>query len=791
MSQSPLGEAEARALLDQVFTGGLDEAGARQIATGLATGETGVAGQVSDVLRRASLLFEVANAVSDSLSLDELLPRLIQIITMALDADRATLFLHDPETGELFSRLAQGDGIAEIRIPSDRGIAGAVFTAGRPEIIDDAYADSRFNQEVDKRTGYRTCSILAVPVRNRAEAVIGVTQVLNKRSGCFGVSDRVALEALTRQAAAALEHARLFERLERARRDEARLIEVAESISSELDLDALLARIVQATTQLLDAERSTLFFYDAKLNQLWSRVAEGSESREIRIPVGAGIAGSVFGSGQSLNIPDAYADPRFNQEVDKRTGFRTRSILCVPIADRQGKRVGVVQVLNKRGGPFTAIDEMRLRAVTSQMAVAMQNAQLFADVLQLKNYNESILKSLSNGVITLDDELKVVKVNEAAQRILGLGSEEWNEIPAAAAFGETNPWLLKSLDGVVQGGGSDYRADIDLARAKAGPVSVNLTVEPLNNIENRPIGYMLVIEDITREKRVRSTMARYMAKEIVDRLLADSEEMLQGTTRVATVLFSDIRRFTSLAEALTARATVKMLNEYFTAMVDVVFRYGGILDKYIGDAIMAVFGAPLSTPEDADNAVKVANEMLRALNALNRLRETQGLLAIDIGIGLATGEVLAGSVGSAKRMEYTVIGDSVNLASRLESATKAYGVKVLVADSTVATLREPHRLRRIDQIRVKGKLKPTEVYELLDYCSPDLLACYDQAVPLFDQAIDNYLRRDWTTAAAGFNKTLALVPNDPPSKLYIERCRYYADHPPPDDWDGVWEMKEK
>jgi adenylate cyclase len=788
-----MNQPETDALLNDVFRRPLGDADAAAIERALAAGTAapGTAARIADLLRRFSLVLELVK-VSEAVSLDTLLPRLMTVITEAMQADRATLFLYDDETRELFSRIVQGEGVTEIRIPRDAGIAAAVFAAGRAEIIPDAYADSRFNATIDRATGYRTRNILCVPLRNRANEVIGVTQVLNKHGGAeFDRGDQALLEAITAQAAAALEHARLFEKLERARHDEARLLEVTESISSELHIDQLLGRIVNAVTALLDAERSTLFVHDKKTRQLWSRVAEGAGMKEIRIPADAGIAGAAFSRRQLLNIPDAYADPRFNPEVDRRTGYRTRSILTVPVIDRAGTPVGVVQALNKRGGPFGPLDERRLKAFSAQIAIAIQNAQLFADVLALKNYNESILKSLSNGVVTLDEERRVVKLNEAAKRILGVADAGLAEATAESVFGERNAWVLKSLETVAQKGGSDYIADTDYLCGDGRRSAVNLTVNALRSIEGETIGYMLVFEDITREKRMRGTMARYMAKEVVEKLLDGGEEVLKGNAGVATILFSDIRRFTSIAETLTARQTVEMLNEYFTEMVEVIFQHGGILDKYIGDAIMAVFGAPLQAPEDASNAVRVANEMIRALRRHNTRRAAHGLPSIEIGIGLATGEVLAGSIGSAKRLEYTVIGDSVNLASRLEGATKHYGTAILMDGATVAGLQGPGLRRRVDLLRVKGKARPAEVYESLDHHDETTFPNLERVIDLFNRGIDFYGRRDWTGAIDCFATALEYAPQDGPSKVYLNRCQYYREHPPAEPWDGVWAMTEK
>ena len=333
--------------------------------------------RIAETARRKTLIVDIADRVSDSLSLDVLFPRLMEVVTETLDADRSSLFLHDPETGELFSRVMQGSVMGEVRFPAALGIAGSVFAGGRGEIIADAYADSRFNREVDQRTGYRTRNMLCVPIRNRKREVIGITQALNKRVGDFDAEDRQLLEALSQQAASALENARIFEKVERSQREEALLLEVVSSIASEIFLEPLLQKIIDAATLLLEADRGSLFLYDPAPGELYSRVAGGATIKEIRFPSNAGIAGECFTAGAPINIPDAYADSRFNPEVDKRTGYRTRNMLCMPITTQRGTRVGVMQILNKRAGSFDPGDERRLVALCAQAAVSIENAQLF------------------------------------------------------------------------------------------------------------------------------------------------------------------------------------------------------------------------------------------------------------------------------------------------------------------------------------------------------------------------------------------------------------------------------
>lgn len=779
-------------LVKSVFEHRLHQADLDRILTALSgTDRDELLGKLGEFLHTVSALLEVANSVADSLDLDVLLPRLMEVISGAMNADRSTLFLYDTDTAELYSRVAQGDSVGEIRFPANQGIAGSVFNDGQGLIIPDAYQDSRFNQEVDRRTGYRTRDILCAPVRNKGR-VVGVAQVLNKNSGEFNADDLNMLEALAAQAAAALENAQLMERVERARREEARLLEVTNAIASELRLDTLLGKIVYAAAEMLEADRGSLFLYDADTQELWSKVAEGMEEKEIRFPAWAGIAGSCFSSGEIINIPDAYADDRFNQEVDRKTGYRTRNMLCVPVVNKEGQKLAVIQVLNKIHGPFLPNDERRLQAFGAQVAVALENARLFREVLNERNYNESILRSLSTGVVTLDAERRLVKANEAVLRFMGWSLEEILETPVKALFqAARNRWLIEALESVIATGEVEIVVDAELEVGTDATISVNASVVPLIDISESSIGYMMILEDISAEKRLKSTMSRYMTKEVADKLLESGADALGGTAQEASVLFSDIRRFTTLSEQLGPRDTVAMLNEYFTEMVEVIFAHSGILDKYIGDAIMALFGAPFATDRDADNALTVANLMISRLRVFNRQRRQQGKAEIEIGVGISTGELIAGNIGSPKRMDYTVIGDTVNLAARLEGATKYYGVPILFCEDTDRALVNGTQRRAVDLIRVKGRHKPVSVYEALDHHDEASFPNMAQALERFAHGLSLYHQREWQRAAETFAAVLNLAPGDGPGRLYLERCRHYAEAPPGDDWDGVWTMTGK
>ncbi len=222
-----------------------------------------------------------------------------------------------------------------------------------------------------------------------------------------------------------------------------------------------------------------------------------------------------------------------------------------------------------------------------------------------------------------------------------------------------------------------------------------------------------MVDGLKERDKLRSTFGKYMTASVMDHLMSGKVQ-LGGETLAVTVLFSDIRSFTSISEKMHAQALVGLLNEYFTEMVGIVMSEDGVVDKYIGDAIMAVFGAPVPKPDDAVRAVRAAVKMRSALVHLNERLATRGLGPLRTGIGVHTGEVVAGNIGSEERMEYTVIGDAVNVASRLETSTKDLGgLGVLISDDTWALVKGHIDARPVKEITVKGRARPVMTYEVL------------------------------------------------------------------------------
>ncbi len=739
--------------------------------------------------RLTALLLEVSNSLARANNLDEALRTMRDIATQVIGTERGSVFLNDPNTNELYSRIS-GRFAREIRILNSKGVAGSVFSSGKGAIIDDAYADDRFNSAIDKQTGFKTRTILCAPLRTLKGEIIGVAQLLNKVDGNYTEDDLALLEAIISQASVSLESFRTIENIEKARQQELDFLSVVSEISSELKLGPLLQKIMAAITRMLDAERSTLFINDEKTKELYTEVGQGLGAVTIRLPNHLGIAGTVFTSGQSVNIPHAYADLRFNPSFDRKTGFFTRSILCIPVTNKEGKVIGVTQVLNKRGGTFSADDEARLKAFTSQISIGLENAKLFDDVQAIKNYNESILESMSNGVITLSADGKIVTCNAAGCRIFKITLAEIVDKLAAEFFAGDNAWLLDKIRAVEEGGGNEVLMDAPLM-VGGERLSANVTVMPLQASGDKKLGSLVMIEDISSEKRMKSTMSRYMDPALADQLLASGSDFLGGQSVEATILFSDVRSFTTLSEELGPQGIISLLNEYFTLMVDCITDQEGMLDKFIGDAIMAVFGTAKRHEDDEDRAVRAAIAMMTELHGFNYRRIADGKRPIDIGIGINTDTVVSGNIGSPKRQDYTVIGDGVNLAARLESACKEYGAHILVSEHTIRKLKGTYRAREVDWVVVKGKTKPVGVYEVVDYHNDETFPNLMGVLQAFQYGLKAYRDGQFDQALKACDEGIGLNPADYATKMYIERCQHLLANPPGDAWNGVWVMKSK
>ncbi|MBI5880749.1 adenylate/guanylate cyclase domain-containing protein [archaeon] len=293
-------------------------------------------------------------------------------------------------------------------------------------------------------------------------------------------------------------------------------------------------------------------------------------------------------------------------------------------------------------------------------------------------------------------------------------------------------------------------------------------------------------------KKVVGAFEKYVSKEVVKEILDDPEKLkLGGERRTITIFFSDIRGFTTISEKLSPEELVKLLNEYLTEMTNIILKHNGVVDKYMGDAIMAFWNAPLDQPRHAELTCSTALEMEKKLKQLQKEWNARGVPPLEIGVGINTGPAVVGNMGSYERFDYTAMGDTVNLGSRLEGLNKQYGTRIIISETTKSAVeKKPFLVRKLDRVMVKGKKEPITIYELVSK-KEDALDWYYKVIEHFEKGLEEYLKQQWDKALHEFNSVLKIRPEDGPSKAFVERCEYFKKHAPEKEWDGVWVMKTK
>lgn len=801
--------------------------------------------EVEDKLRVVNQTLSMLDMQGFDAILEEMLSSITFKTAELLNADRASIFLLDDEKEELYSIVAQsqGGGMLEIRMPIDQGIAGEVATQKKVVNIPfDFYNDPRsaFAQKKDQETGYRTYTMLSMPLLTEQGDLVAVVQLINKLkpgseshlpldqqidlSG-FSEADERLFNEFSPSIRLILESSRSFYIATQRQRAANALIAATESLSkSSLDLDDTLRRVMDEAKKLMNADRSTLWLIDADRNDLWTKLPnlEGV-LEERRISIGVGFAGRVAQTGKTLLIPfDLYTNPdsENSKKFDKDNGYRTCSLLCMPVfAD--GELIGVTQLVNKQKqgdflpydpsdwprapqcwhASFNRTDQDFMEVFNIQAGVALKNAKLFAKVKQQEQMQRDILRSLSNGVISTDKDGRIIAANESARELLGLTATELLEGRTVHDLiqidkGDFSKWFGSALGAKDEKSRQQYYPDQTLQSLHSKEQrSVNLSINTIADAEDndRVSGALVVMDDISDEKRMKSTLYRYMTQELAEQILENPESAKMGGDRKqVSVLFSDIRGYTSITESLTAEEVVEMLNDYFERMVDAVFAHRGTLDKYIGDAIMAVFGSPLPLQDHEWMAVQTAIEMRRRLIEFNTERAMKQLTPIRIGIGINSDEVISGNIGSSRRMEFTAIGDGVNLGSRLESASKIYGTDIIISETTYKPCADRVWVRELDYIRVKGKTRPVSVYELVALRSDSLPEQKQRSIDLYHKGLEHYRSRKFRQAWNEFSTIIDEIDiDDKAALLYMDRCQHWIQNPPTDDWDGSWALTEK
>jgi adenylate cyclase len=518
---------------------------------------------------------------------------------------------------------------------------------------------------------------------------------------------------------------RLDAGLEQQEKDKSQLeglIQVSRAINSTLDLDEVLNRAMDVIIQVTRAERGFLMLTDPMTGQLVFQVARNMDRDVIARPsfeVSRSIIERVAKTGQPVITTDAQRDPRFAAE-DSVISLNLRSILCHPLVVKE-RIIGIVYVDNRMHiGQFQPEDVKTLRAFADQAAIAIDNAQLFksvreqmTEISKLKTFQDNIFASVPSGLIATDRSDRITSFNRSAAMILG--------VPERVALGRPYRDVLAALlstplprliDSVNCSGAQYAAAEIDVDLPTRGAVNLSFGVSSLRDVNEAPLGVTIVVDDLTEKRRLEATremFRRYVAPAVVDRLPSDPDKLRLGGARQAiTILFADIRNFTELSEQLAPEELVEILNQYLAIAANAVLKYEGTLDKFMGDAVMAIFNAPLPQADHPLLAVRAALEIRQAVARLHdRLPKAQHL---EYGVGIHSGDAVVGNVGTRQQMNFTAIGDAVNVARRLQES--AAGGQIIFSQAVYRQVREQVKATRLPSLRVKGRRQVEQVWEL-------------------------------------------------------------------------------
>ena len=673
--------------------------------------------------RQIETLYTVIAAANSTLDLDEVLSLVMNAIVRVTGAERAVLMLRDP-AGDLTLRASHNLQPELLDTPAfeiSQGVVNRVASDGEPIITTNAQEDPRFRSQ-SSVISHSLRSIICVPLRLREE-IRGVIYADNRvRAGLFSTKDRDLLMALADQSAVAIENARLFAETQQRLQEMNAVYDVSQSISRTLDLEKVLQQITEEVLRAVPAaEKAVLHLVDESGEHLEPKAAAPASPEAVPagfLRVDEGLAGFALREQCPLRVPDAQADPRFIRR-SKDIG----SLLVAPLVVG-GRSIGTLTVDSKRKDAFAPSHERFLGSVASQAAIAIENARLFAnlrnkidEIATIKNYMDNVFASIASGVISIDLAGRVTTFNRAAEEILRIGQNDVLRKAWPEALGLLFDEALKArIEQVKAGTQTRFSYEMVHQIPRRGDVDLRFQLSPLRDSAENRTGVAIVVDDLTRQRaleqereRIRQMFQLYVAPSVVERLLMDSSQLqLGGRRQQVTVLFADIRGFSTFSHSMSPERLVDTLNVYLGFAADAVLAEEGTLDKFMGDAVMAIFNAPLPQPDHAMLAVRAAFRFQQAIAAYHKT--IAPALRLGFGVGIATGEAVVGNVGTKQVLNYTAIGESVNLARRLQEGAAAS--KILLDENAYRAVQNFVEARRISALKVKGWDEPVTAYEL-------------------------------------------------------------------------------
>lgn len=494
---------------------------------------------------------------------------------------------------------------------------------------------------------------------------------------------------------------------------------IGEVINSTLEIDEVLQIVMDTIVRLTESERGFLMLRNEQ-GEMSIRIARNWEQESINqneFAISRTVVQRVIDGGEAVLTTNAREDPRFGEQ-ESIIAFNLRSILCVPLTVKS-ELIGVIYTDNRiRSGIFSEADRDLLLAFADQAAVAIENARLFSslkrtleEVTELKNLMDDVFASIVSGVITADVQDQITLCNRAAASILGYASAEIVGRPLGEIIPTFAGDILPHLDSVRKSEQPIIGLELSNTLPERGYVDWRLNLSPLKDADQKTQGVAIVLDDLTERKKLeaqRSLLERMVSPVVLDQI--DPNSLQMGGKKVdITILFADIRGFTAYSEQHTPEELVAVLNRYLAAAAEAVLANEGTVDKFLGDAVMAWYNAPLPQPDHTLRAVKTALGIRSAIAQLHAELPTEAHL--NFGVGIHYGEAILGWIGTEKRLEFTSLGDSVNTTKRIQENSAKN--QILISREAYERVKDEIDARPFAPLTVKGKTQPLEVYEVL------------------------------------------------------------------------------
>ncbi len=635
-------------------------------------------------------------------------------------------------------------------------------------------------------------------------------------------------------------------KLQSAHQEIIHINKVAKTVNSSLNIDRVISSIRESLQKLFSFDQITIALLDKEQQNLCIYRAyevKGNSIELLNLEDDRKINSYKLSLSQHQNywvrtvlqnqfnyITDLIPELTLPQELlEKRTDSThlspplPKSAIFYPL-EVQDRVFGVLSFAKyNQAFALTKEQMLKIQSYVVQIATAINNAKLYEDLRATKTQlaeterivaltnslrekekeYRNLVENINLGVYrnTGDAQGKILKANQALARMFGYDStEELMQIPISQLY-------VNSKDREVflhrlQTQGECRNFELHLKKKDGTPIlaSVNATVQ--YDEQGKMKWFDGIVEDITERKKaeenlqkLKTTFEHFVPRQFLTRIAKEGVENIElgkAESEVITILFSDIRSFTTLSETIQPQKLLNLLNTYFQYMNDVIHFHQGFIDKFVGDSIMALFDSREEGNHSlhAQNAVRTAIQMIEVLKVYNEQQVKVGNLPISIGIGIHTGSVIIGTVGSQDRMDSTVLGDSVNLASRLEALTKSYGANIIISEKTLRLLEYPQffQVRVLDWARVRGKKQPLRFFEVFNADPPEIQAKKQQTKELIFQGLTFRMQQLWEAAISCFQKALEIYPEDKASQFHLKQCQQLKEVELPEDWDGALDL---